>query len=89
MMCDLVLGDIQAEISRIEQEREKTTGLLKRSQNSRLLLAHGLAIKSKKILTVREGTEVELLCAKVRPKEWNRLIREWRTRVKFIESRKR
>ncbi|KAI1733013.1 RD3 protein [Ditylenchus destructor] len=88
MMVDLILGDIQTEISRIEQDNEKKRQeCLKEAKTPDYGWLMDWRLKSKKILDVREMTDIELLCAKVKPNEWNRLIRDWRGQVKFVESR--
>uniref|UniRef100_A0A183BY17 Uncharacterized protein n=1 Tax=Globodera pallida TaxID=36090 RepID=A0A183BY17_GLOPA len=88
MMCDLVLGEIQAEISKAEKEterrRQEELRLTNRPDYSWLV---DWRLRAKRPLGFRESSEVELLCAKVRPEEWRRLLKEWRTRVRFVESR--
>ncbi|KAL3114657.1 hypothetical protein niasHT_016288 [Heterodera trifolii] len=88
MMCDLVLGEIQAEISRVEKEMER------RRQDERRLTNQpdyswlmDWRLRAKRPLSFRESSEVELLCSKVRAEEWRRLLKEWHTKVRFAESR--
>uniref|UniRef100_A0A914H2X1 Uncharacterized protein n=1 Tax=Globodera rostochiensis TaxID=31243 RepID=A0A914H2X1_GLORO len=70
MMCDLVLGEIQAEISKAEKEterrRQEELRLTNRPDYSWLV---DWRLRAKRPLGFRESSE------------------EWRTRVRFVESR--
>jgi hypothetical protein len=44
-------------------------------------------LKPKRWMSCKESTEVEFMCAKLRPSEWKTLLGEWRIRVRFVTTR--
>ncbi|KAI6239689.1 hypothetical protein M3Y99_00561600 [Aphelenchoides fujianensis] len=86
MMVDMLLNEIQTHISRIEDEQEKRRQeSLKANRQPDYGWLMDWKLKTKKNLS--KCSAVELMCQKIRPAEWGALIREWRQRVQFVESR--
>jgi len=44
-------------------------------------------LRSGKTLGYKDSLDIELLCNRVRSNEWPNLLKEWRTRVQFVDSR--
>ncbi|CAD5218795.1 unnamed protein product [Bursaphelenchus okinawaensis] len=88
MMIDMVLTEIQNQIERIEDEQErKRQEALKESQSPDYTWLMDWKLKNKKVLNFRECSAVELLCQKIQPAEWSLLIRTFRTKARYVDSR--
>uniref|UniRef100_A0A915MBR1 Uncharacterized protein n=1 Tax=Meloidogyne javanica TaxID=6303 RepID=A0A915MBR1_MELJA len=88
MMCDLMLDEIQTQIDRVqkeaEQRRQEELRLTKMPDYTWLI---DWRLRAKRPLGYRESTEVEHLAAKIRPGEWRQFLKEWRRRVRYVDSR--
>ncbi|KAI6211952.1 hypothetical protein M3Y96_00488800 [Aphelenchoides besseyi] len=83
MMIDMLLNEIQTHISRLEDEQES----LKETRQPDYGWLMDWKLKTKKTLSFRECSAIEMICQKIRPNEWGALIREFRQRVQFIRNR--
>ncbi|KAI6224671.1 hypothetical protein M3Y95_00777300 [Aphelenchoides besseyi] len=88
MMVDMLLNEIQTHISRLEDEQEKQRQeSLKETRQPDYGWLMDWKLKTKKTLSFRECSAIEMICQKIRPNEWGALIREFRQRVQFIRNR--
>ncbi|CAD5226703.1 unnamed protein product [Bursaphelenchus xylophilus] len=88
MMIDMVLTEIQNQIGRIEDEQEqKRQESLRETQSPDYSWLMDWKLKNKKVLNFRECSAVELLCQKIKPNEWSLLIRTFRSKVRYVDSR--
>ncbi|KAI6175486.1 hypothetical protein M3Y97_00694200 [Aphelenchoides bicaudatus] len=88
MMIDMMINEIQTHISRVEDEHEKRRQeIMKMTRTPDYSWLMDWKLKTKKSLSFRECSAIETMCHKVRPSEWSILIREWRSRVRYVESR--
>jgi len=85
---DLILGEIDKEITRIEEEAEKKRQkMLRESHQPDYAWLLDYRLKPKKGISFRESSEAEFLCSKIKPDEWKRSINEWRIRIRFAQTR--
>uniref|UniRef100_A0A914E7M7 Uncharacterized protein n=1 Tax=Acrobeloides nanus TaxID=290746 RepID=A0A914E7M7_9BILA len=88
LMTDLVLSEIQNEIIRFEETREKRRQeALREARTPDYSWLMDWKVKSKKFLNFKESAEIETLCNKIRPCEWKEVILNWRGRITTVEFR--